>query len=250
MFDCIFYRIRASALVVACALALLHTAATAAVPPLRIVVDSSTAMPMSQIVAGEVTEGIHYDIGVALAGQLGTRARFTAMPRKRIGITLEQGAADLSCHFLPSWLPGNFDWTMPFMPNATLLISAVQWQAPANLDAVRGTPIGTVLGFNYPEMQQALGNGFVRDDGVDAMQSLTKFAAGRTRHALTGEVFFSYQQRLHPYLLQVHRPILVTRFAARCAVSRHGRYSAQQLDYAIGRLQKSHQIDAIYARYR
>ncbi|WP_426114544.1 substrate-binding periplasmic protein [Massilia sp. PWRC2] len=249
MFDCIFYRTGTTALVLACALALANSA-LAAVPPLRIVVDSSTAMPMSQIIAGEVTEGIHYDIGVALAAQLGTRARFTAMPRKRIGVTLEQGAADLSCHFLPSWLPGNFDWTVPFMPNATLLISTIGWQAPASIDAVRGIPVGTVLGFNYPEIQQALGNGFVRDDAVDAMQSLTKFAAGRTRHALTGEVFFSYQQRLHPYLLQVHRPILVTRFAARCAISRHGRYSAQQLDHAIGRLQKSHQIDAIYAKYR
>lgn len=237
----------APALLLALALALGDAVAA---PELRVLVDSSTAMPMSQITQGEVTGGIQRDVGLALARQLGVTARFTAMPRKRIGVTLENGAADLSCHFLPAWLPGGFDWTVPFMPNATLLISAVQWQAPVSLDDVRGTPVGTVLGFVYPEMQHALGAGFVRDDAVDAMQSLTKFAAGRTRHALTGELFFAYQQRLHPTLLQVHRPILVSRFAARCAVSRRGRFSAQQLDHAIGQLQKRRRFEAIYARYR
>lgn len=231
-------------------LTLLPMARARAAPELRIVVDGSTAMPMSQISNGVLTGGIHHAIGVALAGQLGTTARFTPLPRKRIGVTLEQGAADLVCHMLPAWLPGAFDWSVPFMPNATLLISAVQWQAPVSLDDVRGVPVGTVLGFAYPEIQHALGAGFVRDDAVDALHSLTKFAAGRTRHALTGEVFFTYQQRLHPTLLQVHRPILVTRFNAQCAVSRRGRYSVQQVDAAIVRLQKSGRIEAIYASFK
>lgn len=225
-------------------------APASAAPVLRIVVDTSTAMPMTQMSHGEVTSGIQRDIGLVLAQQLGATAHFMPMPRKRIPLVLEHGEGDLSCHYLPAWLPGGFDWTVPFLPNALLVVTGVQWQAPANLDALRGDPIGTVLGFVYPEVQHALGTGFIRDDAADALQNLTKLAAGRTRHALTGEVFFSYQQRLHPNLLQVHRPMLVARFEASCAVSRHGRYSVARIDRAIRTLQKSRQIESIYARYR
>lgn len=225
-------------------------ARAAPAPELRVLVDTSTAMPMSEIVHGVVVGGIHRDLAIALADQLHTTARVSAMPRKRIPVSLERGDADLSCHYLPAWLPGAFDWTMPFLPNAILIVTGTQWPAPASIDVLRGAPIGTVLGFSYPEVQHALGTGFIRDDASDALQNLTKFAAGRTHHALTGEVFFSYQQRLHPTLLQVHRPLLVTRFQAQCAVSRRGRYPAAAIDRAIRALQKSKRIEAIYASYR
>lgn len=221
-------------------------------PPavLRIVVDSSTAMPMSQIESGIITHGIHRDIGMALARELGARAEFSVLPRKRIGVVLEQGDSDLSCHYLPQWLPAQVDWSVPFMPNATVLVSALHARAPATIEDLRNVPVGTVLGFAYPEMQQALGSGFVRDEASDAMQNLTKFAAGRTRHALAGEVFFNYQQRLHPNLLQVHRPLVLNRYEARCAVSRRSRFSLARIDAAILALQQRGRIAAIYASYR
>lgn len=233
-------------LLLALALPLLARAA----PELRVVVDTSTAMPMSQFAHGEVVGGIHRDLGLAIARQLGTSARLSPMPRKRIPVVLENGQADLSCHYLPAWLPGGFDWTVPFLPNAILIVTGTQWPAPASIDELRGAPIGTVLGFVYPEVQHVLGNGFIRDDAADALQNLTKFAAGRSHHALTGEVFFSYQQRLHPNLLQVHRPLLVTRFEAQCAVSRKGRFSVGRINGAIRALQKKGEIEAIYRRYR
>jgi polar amino acid transport system substrate-binding protein len=219
-------------------------------PELRVVIDTSTAMPMSRIEHGEVTGGIQRDLGLALARELGATVRFEPMPRKRIGVVLERGQGDLSCHYQPAWLPGAVDWTVPFMPTAVVIVTGAQYPAPASIDALRGVPVGTVLGFDYPELQQALGAGFVRDDAGDSLQNLVKFAAGRTRHVLTSEVFFNYQQRLHPALLQTHRPLLVARFEARCAVSRRGRFSASRIDQAIHALQKSHRTEAIYAAYR
>ena len=161
------------------------------------------------------------------------------MPRKRIPVVLENGDADMSCHYLPAWLPGDFDWTMRLPAQRHPDRHRHPVAGAGQHDALRGAPIGTVLGFAYPEVQHALGNGFIRDDASDALQNLTKFAAGRTRHALTGEVFFSYQQRLHPNLLQVHRPLLVTRFEAQCAVSRAGSYSVGRINRAIRALQKN-----------
>lgn len=228
----------------------LALSAKAALPELRVVVDTSTAMPMTLVEHGELTGGIHRDLGLALARQLGTTARFTPMPRKRVGVVLEQGEGDLSCHYLPAWLPGAVDWTLPFMPNAIEIVSHLQHPAPARIDQLRGVPLGTVLGFAYPELQQALGEGFVRDEASDSLQNLVKFAAGRTRHVVVGDVFFRYQQRLHPGLLQTHRPLLVARIEARCAVSRRGRYSVARIDQAIRALQKNGRVEAIYAAYR
>lgn len=219
-------------------------------PVLRMAVDTSTAMPMAQLVHGEVVDGIQHDLALALARQLGTTARLIALPRKRVAVTLEKGEADLACHFLPAWLPGQLDWTIPFLPNATLLVTRFDRAAPNTLEDLRGVPVGTVLGFAYPEVQDALGAGFVRDDAGDSLQNLTKFAAGRSHHALANEVFFLYQQRLHPNLLQVQRPLLVARFEARCAVARRGRHGVARINDAIRALQKSGQLGAIYARYR
>jgi polar amino acid transport system substrate-binding protein len=207
-------------------------------------------MPMTLMEHGELTGGIQRDLGLALARQLGTTARFAPMPRKRIGVVLEQGQGDLSCHYLPAWLPGAVDWSVPFLPNAIQIVTLLQHPAPARIEQLRGVPLGTVLGFAYPELEQALGTGFVRDEASDSLQNLVKFAAGRTRHAVTGAVFFNYQQRLHPGLLQTHRPLVVARIEARCAVSRRGRFAVARVDQAIRALQQSGRIDAIYAAYR
>lgn len=233
------------------AAAVAASASPAALPlPLRVIVDTSTAMPMAQFDQGVVIGGLHHDIGIALARRLGTTAQFAALPRKRIPVALEHGSGDLSCHYLPAWLPGAFDWSRGFLPNALVVVTGAQWPAPPSIDALRGEPVGTVLGFAYPEVHAALGAGFIRDDAGDAMQNLLKLAAGRTRHALTGEVFFAYQQRRQPILLQAQRPLLVHRYLAACAVSRRSRYPVQQIDRAIGQLQRSGQIEAIYRRYR
>ena len=96
------------------------------------------------------------------------------MPRKRIPVALEQGSGDIACHFLPEWMPGELDWSVPFMPNALLLLSHPRAPHPASLLALRGVPIGTVHGFEYPDVTQILGAEFVRDDAPDATRNLVK----------------------------------------------------------------------------
>ncbi|UMR33035.1 hypothetical protein MJ904_13215 [Massilia sp. MB5] len=96
-------------------LAALLVAAPALADPGRLIVlvATGTEMPISEFRAGELVGGIHKDLGEALAQQLGRRAQFLAMPRKRIAQTLEAGRADVLCMYMPEWLPGSFYWSSP-----------------------------------------------------------------------------------------------------------------------------------------
>lgn len=217
---------------------------------LKILVDTSTAMPMAKIDGSRVTDGIHRDLGIEIARELGEPAQFLVMPRKRIPVALARGDGDLACHFLPEWLPGDFGWTEPFMPNALLLLTDARLEKSGNLQALRGKPIGTVLGFAYPDVERELGDGFVRDDAGDASQNLMKFAMGRLPHVLTGEVFVLYQQRTNAVALRAHEPLVVRRYKAACAVSKKSRHTLAEINQAIRAVQKDRRLAAIYDRYR
>jgi polar amino acid transport system substrate-binding protein len=207
-------------------------------------------MPMASIQDGKLIDGIHRDLGIALARELNATPVFIVMPRKRIALSLEQGNGDIACHFLPEWMPGRFDWSEPFLPNALLLLSNAQLPRPGNLAALRGVPIATVHGFEYPDVVRILGSGFVRDDAVDATRNLMKFDAGRARYALTGELFLRYQQRSHSLGLRVHDPLVVRRYLASCAVSRASPFSVKRIDHAIRSIRERKDLEAIYDKYR
>lgn len=221
-----------------------------AAPALRILVDSSTAMPMASFADAELVGGIHLDLGLAIARELNAQPQFIVLPRKRIPVALHRGVGHLACHFLPEWMPGDFDWSEPFMPNALILLSNAGVPHPANLLALRGVPIGTVLGFEYPDVARVLGAGFVREDAVDATRNLMKFDAGRSKYALTGEVFLRYQKNRHALALNGHDPLVVRRYLAACAVSRATPFPLAQINRAIRHIRERKELDAIYAKYR
>lgn len=236
--------------VLACAAPLLWSASACAGAPLKILVDSSTAMPMALITDSNVVGGIQRDVGLALASELNAEPQFVVMPRKRIPGALQQGKGHIACHFLPEWLPGEFDWSEPFMPNALLLLSNARIPRPANLSTLRGVRIGTVLGFLYPDMERILGADFVREDAADATRNLLKFDAGRSDYALTGEVFLRYQQRRNGLARSVQNPLVVKRYLASCAVSRSTPYPLAEINRAIQSVRGRKELDAIYDKYR
>lgn len=229
---------------------LLFVTSAHAAPPLKILVDSSTAMPMALITDAKVAGGIHRDLGFAIARQLKAQPQFIVMPRKRIPDALQKGKGHIACHFMPEWLPGEFDWSEPFMPNALLLLSNERVSSPASVSALRGVSVGTVLGFVYPDVERVLGSEFVRDDAVDATRNLLKFDAGRSNYALTGEVFLRYQQGRHKLALHVRNPLVVKRYLASCAVSRSTPYPLAEINRAIQSLRGRKELDAIYDKYR
>ncbi|MFH7040943.1 substrate-binding periplasmic protein [Paucibacter sp. JuS9] len=233
------------------AVALLCAALAHARAPLHVLVDNSTEMPQGRFERGYLVGGIHFDVGQALAGKLGREANFRVLPRKRVIDELLHGQqADLICGYLPQWLPGVTAWSRPFLPDEQWLLSGRTVPAPRKLAELAGQRIGTVLGFVYPEMQQQLGTGFVREEAPDAGANLRKLSLGRMQHAIVGRLQFEYQMRLGGYKLDLHAPLVISSYQSQCALSRHSTVSLAELDKAIAELQAEGGIQRILAKYR
>jgi len=218
--------------------------------PLVMLVETSALMPQARIEDDRVVEGLHLDLGQALARRLGRSLVARAVPRKRLAEALQRGEGDLLCDYQSDWLPGVFAWSRPFIPDQALLITAATAAAPASLTALVGQPIGTVRGYVYPEASDALRSGFIRDDAPDALANLHKLALGRVQHALTGRRVLEYQQRLGRFRLPLHPPLVVSEVMAQCALSPSSPVGLAALNGAIQALVAEGELGRLLARYR
>lgn len=218
--------------------------------PLVMLVETSALMPQARIQGDRVVEGLHLDLGQALARRLGRDLVARPVPRKRLAEALQRGEGDLLCDYQSEWLPGAFAWSRPFLPDQALLITAASVPAPATLSALAGQPVGTVRGYVYPEMADTLRAGFMRNDAPDAVTNLQKLALGRVQHALTGRRVLEYQQRIGNFKLALHPPLVVSEVLAQCALSPSSPVNLTALNAAIQGLITDGELQRLLARYR
>jgi polar amino acid transport system substrate-binding protein len=217
---------------------------------LIVLVDTGTDMPMARFEHHRLVGGIHKDIGMALAKHMARTLKFVALPRKRIVNALEKGQADILCSYVPQWLDGRFGWSTPFIPIVEVLITVASAPRPASLAELAGQPIGTVLGYAHPALEEALGSDFVREDGPTSDANLRKLAAGRVQHAVTGKSFLEYRLKQGDLPLKLHPPLVVRTYKGQCAVSPKGRVTIGEVNRAIGMMTRDGTVAAIMARYQ
>jgi ABC-type amino acid transport substrate-binding protein len=232
-----------------CLAALCLPAARLAAADLMVLVDTGTEMPMAGFHDGQLVDGIHKDLGEALAHKMGRKASFLLLPRKRIALALESGKADLICMYIEAWLPGNFKWSQPFFRMKEVVVTDTSVPRPNSLADLYGQPIATVLGYYHPELQQALGAGFIRDDGPSSSSNLRKMAVGRMHHALTQQSTLDYHQKIGARL-SVYPPLEVKTYLAQCAVSPRGQVDLKEVNKAVAQIVKEGGIGHIMAHYQ
>lgn len=218
--------------------------------PLVMLVETSALMPQARVEGGAVVAGLHLDLGQALARRVGRELVARPTPRKRLAEALQRGEGDLLCDYVSDWLPGAFAWSRPFLPDQALLVTVATAPAPASLAALAGQPVGTVRGYVYTEMADALRSDFRRDDAPDAVTNLQKLALGRVQHALTGRRVLEYQQRIGRFKLALHPPLVVSDVLAQCALSPSSPVSLAALNAAIQGLIADGELSRLLARYR
>ncbi len=229
---------------------LLLTLMPARAGDLVILVDTATEMPMARFERYRLVDGIHRDIGLALAAHMKRTPKFMSLPRKRIVRALADGKADVLCSYVPEWLDGSFHWTQAFIPIVEVLIADRSVERPRDIADLAGKPIGTVLGYSHPEMLELLGEGFVRADGPSTEANFRKVAAGRIKYALTGKSFLEWRIKQGDMPLLLHPPLVVKSYMGQCAVSPKGRAKLADVDHAIGHMLRDGTVNAIVARYR
>ena len=223
--------------------------APASAAELVVLVDTSTEMPLADIDGGRLRGGIHHDLAQALARKLNRQLVAQVLPRKRIAMALDSGQGDLLCLYLPQWLPGPYQWTQPFFPQTELLVSALNAPAPQELSDLRDRPIGTVLGYSYPELEVALGMHFRRADVSSNAINLRKLAAGRIAHVATIKSFYDYRLRQGDKL-PVHPPLQIRHYLTRCALSPNSSVKLEEVDNAITELINEGAIGRILSNYQ
>ena len=216
---------------------------------LVLAVDGGTEMPMARIVQDRVVDGMSLELGRLLARQGGRERLMVVLPRKRLRDELLQGRVDGACAYLPDWLPGPLQWSKPFFLQEYAIVSRADAPAPSSLESLRGQRLGTVLGFVYPELEQALGGGFVRDDAPNAGASLRKLAAGRLQHVAVSQRLLGYLRRSGQFSAAVHPPLPVGELLTQCALGPAAKITVQQLNQAIDAIERNGSLAALYRRY-
>lgn len=155
----------------------------------------SNAMPLAAYEDGQLKHGIVKDVGIAIALRLGRTARFLTLPRNRLRKALAEGQVDGNCYLLPTWMePAALSWSHPLFPNKDLVIGRTDAAPLRSAVDLADEPIGTVLGYRYPELESELGNRFRRDDAPDMISNLRKLAAGRVRYAIVDQLTSSVRR--------------------------------------------------------
>ena len=211
----------------------------------------SNAMPLAAYEDGQLKHGIVKDVGIAIALRLGRTARFLTLPRNRLRKALAEGQVDGNCYLLPTWMePAALSWSHPLFPNKDLVIGRTDAAPLRSAVDLADEPIGTVLGYRYPELESGLGNRFRRDDAPDMISNLRKLAAGRVRYAIVDQLTLQYELRATLRDFKPGPSLAVANFAASCVFSLKGKVPAAELQRSVDALLQDGTIDAILARYR
>lgn len=135
--------------------------------------------------------GIMPDIFLEAARALGAAVVIRNFPEKRSLLLLEEGRVDVYSK-AKQWVPDpeRFAWSTPVLPSRDVLAALADGpraiDGPADLAGLR---LGTVLGYSYPVLEEALASGAVtRDDAPDTVTQLRKLLHGRTDAAVVNEL--------------------------------------------------------------
>jgi polar amino acid transport system substrate-binding protein len=225
------------------------SAAHAAQDEMVFIAPTNHAMPLAQFKDGRVNNGILMELGVAIAHRVGRTARFVSVPSKRVSMVLAKGEADGVCYVMPHWIDGDFQWSRPLIPNRVLLVAHPAAPPIRALPELAGKKIGTVAGYRYPELEEALGSQFIRDDAPNSELMVNKLAAGRTNYAIIGQSMFDYQRR-SDRSFGARSELVITTVTTQCAFSRLSKIPFARVDKAINALFDQGGVDEILSHYR
>lgn len=234
-------------------LLLFSQVSAAAEPPLRFSVADSWSMPLIQLDEGEPTAGILFDIMQSLTRQLGLRAEYHVLPRLRVQAALERGEVDIRCYAAQAWVPnlsGDYFWSLPILYQRDLLIASAETAAGPYPSQFENETVGTVLGYNYPELQHLFNNHqLVREDARSQEQTLRKLVAGRYNYAVSSELALDWVNRDLPAVQRMKVISLVSEQPAGCIIRNDPGLPTQKILRTLVRMRVSGEIQQIIDRY-
>lgn len=235
------------------ALLLFARSATADEATLKFSVADSWSMPLIELQDYQPVNGILFDIMQSLARQVGRTAEYHVLPRLRVQAALERGDVDIRCYAAQAWVPnlsGDYLWSLPILYQRDLLIASAETAAGPYPRQFDNETIGTVLGYNYPELQTLFNSHqLVREDARSQEQALRKLAARRYHYAVSSQLVLDWFNRELPGNSQLTAISLISEQPAGCIVRNDPTLPTQQILRTLVRMRVSGEIQQIVDRY-
>jgi ABC-type amino acid transport substrate-binding protein len=229
-----------------CALA--HGAAIAQQQDIVFIAPTNHTMPMAQFRDGMLVDGVLKNLGDLIARRMERRAVYVSVPSKRVGEVLSAGGADALCYVVPVWIDGRFNWSKPFIPSQAVIVARKDAPAVKSLGELAGKPIGTVIGYRYPELERALGQRFAREDAPNTELNIRKLLVGRMHYATIDQVAFEYRLRQEPSL-PLRKEVVYANVTTQCAFSLRSTIPFAQAEHAIDALVQDGSVAAVLNQY-
>lgn len=235
------------------ALLVLSQPIVAAEPPLRFSVAESWSMPLIQLEDYQPTSGILFDIMQSLSRQVGREPEYHVLPRLRVQAALERGEVDIRCYAAQAWVPhlsGDYFWSLPILYQRDLLIASAETAAGPYPGQFDNETIGTVLGYNYPDLQYLFDNHqLIREDARNQEQTLRKLVAGRYNYAVSSQLVLDWLNRELPARQRLKAISLIGEQPAGCIIRNDPGLPTQKILRTLVRMRVSGEIQQIIDRY-
>jgi ABC-type amino acid transport substrate-binding protein len=207
------------------------------------------SMPIVRFQNGAISGGIVKDVGDALARRMGRRAVYLNADTLDVTPALSSGRADGMCYVLPFWIDGDYHWSQPLLPDAEMIAARSDAPHLRSLKDLKDQPVGTVVDYRYPRVQQVLGKRFNRVDAANMDKNIEQMVSGKVPYTVISEATLAYQQRIHPGL-KVRADLVFSSYKAQCAFSKKSSVPFDEVNQALDALVKDGSIHQILARYR
>lgn len=204
-------------------LTLLLTGPAFAAEPLRVAWGAHNAPPYAIVEREQLTGGIIFDVGQAVAGRLGTTATFIEVPRARYEAQLRGGKIDVTCMTNPQWLqdPDSLAWSPPLFEEADILVQQQGSSPWRSLNDLAHRRIGTIHAYRYPTLESLFATGKAqRDDGANLDGNMRRLVLGRLDGLVDADIPIRYWMRTNN--LRDHFVVAkfeVSRHNVHCAIS-------------------------------
>ena len=223
---------------------------------LRIGVSDSDAPPIVVLTPDNqnLASGLIRELGDALAGELGLKAQYVVIARKRVESSIETGKVNIVCNANPEWY-GNatrLGWTREFYPQIERVLSLKGLPDIHQADEMVGKRIGTIRGYSYPTLEHLWAVGRTTRVDEPRLDLLVKSLQKKlTDIAISSELELAWWAKTNPEEARQFKqhPMTVTYMPTMCAVAPQSPISTERLNQGIEAMRRSGKLKSILKSY-
>lgn len=224
-------------------------------PPLKIAWGRHDIAPIAMIERGEITGGLIFDLGSALAKELNTSVEFVEIPRRRQANALLTGKVDVVLPTSPLWQKeaNKFVWTKPlFEQKDVFVVSKVDPKKYLNLKSLYKLDVGAIRGYVYPSLADDFkAKNIARHDVSNINANFDKLKHGRIDGFIVSEWIAYYELDKNKYKDDLKLSgLIISRHDIYAAISPESPLSSEKINLAVEQLKHKQMFNEILNRYR